>query len=258
MDSEEIERISKIIERNNRTMDRSISSYILTLRSLMQSKLLRELSALPADRSLRRQEVIRFLGGLESIILDDEDINEHIESLQDLFDLQSRLSEPYIPAQEEDEQSRVQKTRLAVFVNSRTQNVRVMAGAYANEVRQGLADSIISQRPVSDFDLTEVSAPRIFSALEGDLKTATASYSRIESLALGSKYVLYAGPRDARNRPFCAERVNNIYPTEVVYTWDNGQGIPAYLYCGGYGCRHVLVPTNTPPQKAQRGQGGKK
>ena len=255
MTPEEIERISRLIERNNKTIDRSIASYILTLKSLMQSKLLRELSALPSDRSLRRQEILRFLGGLESIVLDDEEINDHIESLQDIFDLQSRLSESYIPVQPEgDGESRAQKSRLAVFVNSRTQNVRVMAGAYANEVRQGLADSIISQVPVSDFDLTEVSAPRIFSALEGDLKTATASYSRLESLALGSKYVLYAGPRDARNRPFCAERVNNIYPVEVVYTWDNGQGIPAHLYCGGYGCRHQLVPTNTPPQKGQKGK----
>ena len=247
MSPEEIERISRLIERNNATIDRSITSYIQTLRRLMQSKILQELSALPADRNLRRQEVLRLLGGLESIIMDDEDIIGHIESLQDIFDLQSRLSEAYIPGLADKEPSRSQQSRLAVFVNSRQQNVAVMARAYANEVRQGLADSIISQTPISDFELTDVKAPRIFSALEGDLKTAVASYSRIESLALGSKYVLYAGPRDARNRPFCAERVNNIYPVEVVYTWDNGQGIPAYLYCGGYGCRHQLVPTNTPP-----------
>jgi hypothetical protein len=242
MTPEEIERISRLIERNNQTIDRSIASYILTLKSLMQSRLLRELSALPADRNLGRREVLRLLGGLESLVLDDEEINDHIEALQDIFDLQSRLSERYVPSQPDEEQSRAQKTRLAVFVNSRTQNVKVMAGAYANEVRQGLADSIISQRPVSDFDLTEVSAPRIFSALEGDLKTAVASFSRIEALGMGYKHVLYAGPRDARNRPFCAERVNNIYPVEVVYTWDNGQGLPAHLYCGGYGCRHQLVP----------------
>lgn len=253
MDSEEIERISRLIERNNATIDRSISSYIQTLRRLMQSKLLQELSALPADRSLRRREVLRLLGGLESIIMEDEDIIGHIESLQDIFDLQSRLSEAYIPALTEQEGvSRSQEGRLAVFVNSRQQNVSVMARAYANEVRQGLADSIISQTPIGDFELTDVKAPRIFSALEGDLKTAVASYSRLETLALGYKYVLYAGPRDARNRPFCAERVNNIYPVEIVYTWDNGQGIPAYLYCGGYGCRHQLVPTNTPPAKAKK------
>ena len=177
--------------------------------------------------------------------MDDEDIIDHIESLQDIFDLQSSLAEEYVPTLSEEEPSRADESRLAVFVNSRQQNVAIMARAYANEVRQGLADSIISQTPISDFELTDVKAPRIFATLEGDLKTAVASHSRLKTLGLGSKYVLYAGPRDARNRPFCAERVNNIYPVEVVYTWDNGQGIPAYLYCGGYGCRHQLVPTNT-------------
>lgn len=247
MTEEEIAAISRLIERNNRTVDRSIASYVQSLRRLMQAKILEELSSLPKRRELRRAEVLRLLGGFESIIMDDEDVVGQIENLQDIFDLQSRLSESFIPV-DQKEKSRADKARLAVFVNSRTQNVAVMARAYANEVRQGLADSIISETPISDFDLTEVVAPRIFSTLESDIKTATASYSRLESLALNPKYVLYAGPKDARNRPFCAERVNNIYPTEVVYTWDNGQGIPAYLYCGGYGCRHVLVPTNTPPK----------
>ncbi len=245
MDNKEIERISRLIGRNNDTIDRSISSYVRTLRTLIQSKLMRELSLLPEDRTLRRSEVLRLLGGLESIIMEDEEIFGHIESLQDIFDLQSRLAESYIPGLGDEKPSRAQESRLAVFVNSRQQNVAVMARAYANEVRQGLADSIISQIPISDFELTDIEAPRIFSALQADLKTAVASYSRIESMALGSKFVLYAGPRDARNRPFCAERVNKIYPVEIVYTWDNGQGIPAYLYCGGYGCRHQLVPTNT-------------
>lgn len=247
MTEEEINAIALLIERNNRTIDRSIVSYVSTLRLLMQSKILRELSALPRDRSLRRQEVLRLLGGFESIIMEDEEVIAHIESLQDIFDLQSRLSERLYGSEFTPSTSRAQESRLAVFVNSREQNVGIMARAYANEVRQAFADSVISQTPISDFQIAEVEAPRIFSTLENDLKTNVASYSRIESLAIGSNYVLYAGPRDARNRPFCAERVNNIYPVEVVYTWDNEQGLPAYLYCGGYGCRHQLVPTNTPP-----------
>jgi hypothetical protein len=117
---------------------------------------------------------------------------------------------------------------------------------------QGGTGGLRAAGEVSDFEIANVQAPRIFSALENDLKTNAATYSRIESLAIGANFVLYAGPRDARNRPFCAERVNNIYPVEVVYTWDNGQGIPAYLYCGGYGCRHQLVPVNSPRSGTRR------
>lgn len=57
--------------------------------------------------------------------------------------------------------------------------------------------------------------------------------------------VLYVGPKDSKNRPFCAERVGNVYTMEEALSWDNGQGLPAVIYCGGYGCRHFLQPVAT-------------
>jgi hypothetical protein len=57
-----------------------------------------------------------------------------------------------------------------------------------------------------------------------------------------STMVMYVGPKDSRNRPFCAERVGNVYSMAEVLTWDNGQGLPAVIYCGGHGCRHFLQP----------------
>lgn len=245
----DIERLTRRIERNNKTIDREVDGYVSTLTLLMQRKILRELSILP-DRELRRREALRLLGGMESIILEDDEILEHIESLEDIFDLQFAMSEDlYRMANDDREPPRsgvVPAATFAVFVNSRQQNVQVMARAYANEVRQRLADSIISQEPISDFDITEAPVSRIVNALSGDLKTASATYSRMVALEQGGRFVLYAGPRDGRNRPFCAERVNNIYPMEAVYTWDNGQGLPAHLYCGGWGCRHVLIPVRRP------------
>lgn len=249
MDEELLQRITRRIERDNRTIDREVDGYVSTLTSLMQRKILRELSALP-NRELRKREALRLLGGMESIILDDEEIMNHIQSLEDIFALQeSMMVDLYLIANDREEPSRrgnMPESTLAVFVNSRQQNVEIMARAYANEVRQRIADTIISEEPVSDFDITEAPVTRIVQTLSTDLKTASATYSRMVALGQGRDYVLYAGPRDGRNRPFCAERVNNIYPMEVVYTWDNGQGLPAHLYCGGWGCRHVLIPVARP------------
>lgn len=243
MTESELDALLLLIERGNRRIDRELSGYISTLRLIMQRKILEELSSLPADRSIRQTRVIRLLGGLESLVL-TEDVVAHIESLQDIFDVQYALMEEwYSAANDSEEMPDKRLQNMGVFVNSREQNVSIMARAYANEVRQGLADSVISGERITDFDLADVPATRIFKTLETDLKTAVASYSRMVALNQGLRFVLYAGPKDQRNRPFCAERVNNIYPMEVVYTWDNGQGIPAYLYCGGYGCRHVLIPT---------------
>lgn len=246
MKESDLEQISKRIERDNKTIDREVGGYISTLFFLMQRKILREL---PQGR-LGRIEALRLLGGLESIVLSDEEIMTHIESLQDIFDLQfSMMEDLYRLANKNEEppkERKISSSVLAVFVNSRQQAVEVSAREYANEIRQRMADALISQEQMSDFDITEAPVARILKSLDGDLKTAAATFSRMIAAGYGAKNVLYAGPRDARNRPFCAERVNNIYPVEVVYTWDNGQGIPAHLYCGGYGCRHVLIPIGGP------------
>jgi hypothetical protein len=239
---DEIEELLLLVQRGNRRIDREVEGFVSTLRLIMQRKILEELSQLPQDRNIRQSRVIRLLGGLESLVLTD-DVTEHIQGLEDIFDLQYSLMEQWYSVANDDEEMIDRRLpNMGVFTNSREQNVAIMARAYANEVRQGLADSVITGERISDFDLADVPATRIFNTLETDLKTATASYSRMIAMNQGRKFVLYAGPRDARNRAFCAERVNKIFPVEAVYTWDNGQGIPANLYCGGYGCRHVLIP----------------
>jgi hypothetical protein len=239
----ELEALLLLIERSNGRIDREVVRFVSTLRLLMQRKILEELSQLPRDRTIRQSRVLRLLGGLESLVLTD-DVMEHIQSLEDIFDLQYAFMADIYQKANDEEMPEEPIPALGVFTNSREQNVTIMARAYANEVRQGLADSIISGERISDFDIADVPATRIFNTLETDLKTNVATYSRMVALNQNKKFVLYAGPRDQRNRPFCAERVNNIYPIEVVYTWDNGQGIPAHLYCGGWGCRHVLVPVS--------------
>ena len=54
---------------------------------------------------------------------------------------------------------------------------------------------------------------------------------------------LYVGPRDGKNRPFCAQWVGKavVDPSKM----DNGQGLPVEDYCGGYNCRHSWAPTLT-------------
>ena len=242
MTEDELEELLLLVQRGNRRIDREVEGFVSTLRLMMQRKILEELSSLPSDRSIRQSRVIRLLGGLESLVLTD-DVMEHIQSLEDIFDLQYSLMEQWYSVANDDEEMADRRVpNMGVFTNSREQNVTIMARAYANEVRQGLADSVITGERISDFDLADVPATRIFKALDGDLKTATATYGRMVAMNQGLGFVLYAGPKDARNRPFCAERVNKIFPIQTVYTWDNGQGIPANLYCGGYGCRHVLIP----------------
>ena len=51
---------------------------------------------------------------------------------------------------------------------------------------------------------------------------------------------LYVGPRDGKNRPFCATWVGKAVLDPS--TMSNGQGLPVDDYCGGYNCRHSWAP----------------
>ena len=55
---------------------------------------------------------------------------------------------------------------------------------------------------------------------------------------LGLYWFQYAGAKDSLNRSFCAERVRRYYNDDQAKQWNNGQGLPADIYLGGYNCRH--------------------
>jgi hypothetical protein len=52
---------------------------------------------------------------------------------------------------------------------------------------------------------------------------------------------VYVGPRDDKNRDFCRAWVGKAVTDPARL--DNGQGLPADDYAGGYGCRHSWAPT---------------
>jgi hypothetical protein len=58
-----------------------------------------------------------------------------------------------------------------------------------------------------------------------------------------AKY-LYAGPKDQKNRTFCASRVNSEFNLDQIskFPEDNGSGLnPFYVAPGGWNCRHKLI-----------------
>jgi hypothetical protein len=55
---------------------------------------------------------------------------------------------------------------------------------------------------------------------------------------------LYAGPRDKKNRSFCASRVNGEFSLDQIAKFpdENGSGLnPFYVAPGGWNCRHKLI-----------------
>ena len=58
----------------------------------------------------------------------------------------------------------------------------------------------------------------------------------------GVERMIYDGPKDAKNRPFCAEHVGNSYTMEEIQDMRNQDDMPALTDMGGYNCRHEWRP----------------
>lgn len=231
--------------------DRDINGFVSDLIAFLSSQIYRQLRAAGPLSSLTSREALRFFGGLESAI-DDAGLPEKLATLKDLFDLQIALAkEEFVrttgisrpPALSADGRQYV-----PIFVGTRKEVVRQLVFKALGDVREGLVNRILSgdQQGLSDVEIVDNAVGRISDALAKELKTSVAAFNRFvrqdQMVKTDLQYVLYAGPKDERNRLFCAIRARNVYTLQEVNTWDNGQGLPANIYCGGYNCRHELVP----------------
>lgn len=58
------------------------------------------------------------------------------------------------------------------------------------------------------------------------------------------RYFVYVGPDDRITRPFCEVMVGKAIPDRLVDQLRNAQNLPFRRFCGGFNCRHTLVPVN--------------
>ncbi len=74
--------------------------------------------------------------------------------------------------------------------------------------------------------------------------TATAAFQTASSMQMDAEAGVtrwrYEGPPGERE--FCKSRVGKSYSMRDIKGMDNGQGLDAYLYRGGWNCRHMWVP----------------
>ena len=95
-------------------------------------------------------------------------------------------------------------------------------------------------------EIVSESTDKSIANIKTELNTAAIGFSRSITQAkaeeLGLDLFLYVGVVDKVTRPFCRSKVGKIFTKDDVSRWDNGQGIPAAIYLGGYNCRHQLRP----------------
>lgn len=88
-------------------------------------------------------------------------------------------------------------------------------------------------------------ADQLSNKMETDVRTQLAGFQRAvhqkKSEDFDLNFFLYAGGLIKTSREFCIQRAGKVFPKSALDTWDNGQGLPANPYLGGYNCRHTLV-----------------
>lgn len=146
-------------------------------------------------------------------------------------------------------------TRLAVpFLAQRVQALQVLAvqdllhqgDVVAQALYRTVRDAVLGGTPA------DVGLERLAEVLDREVSevrtlydTATATWGRLveqqSSTGEADELFLYAGPVDAKMRPFCADQIGKVYSRARIATLDNGQRLDVLTACGGWACRHVWM-----------------
>ena len=148
-----------------------------------------------------------------------------------------------------------QAARFTVpFLAQRVEALRVLAvtdllgqgDEVARVLYRAVRDSVLGGAPA------DVVLERVALALDREVKeirtlydTTTATFGRLmeqqASTGTPDELFLFAGPVDAKMRPFCADHIGKVYTRADIQQMDNGQGLDVLLTGGGYNCRHVWM-----------------
>jgi len=75
--------------------------------------------------------------------------------------------------------------------------------------------------------------------------TATATFGRVmeqqASDGTPEELFLYAGPVDAKMRPFCRQQIGRVYTRSAIEQLENGQRMDVFTTAGGWNCRHTWM-----------------
>jgi len=78
--------------------------------------------------------------------------------------------------------------------------------------------------------------------VETSWRTMESGYTINQAEKVGVQKFRYDGPEDAKNRQFCAEHVGKIYTLDEIKQMYNDFGQSAWIYRGGWNCRHYWTP----------------
>lgn len=124
----------------------------------------------------------------------------------------------------------------------------VTLGAFGADARQVLFNQVFLGQEFDIEALQEELDSKTLRNIKTELNTSTQGFYRSvigkKAADVGITTFIYVGPDDKKTRPFCSDILSRggKFSREEIDNMDNGQGLNAFTYCGGYNCRHSWQP----------------
>lgn len=141
------------------------------------------------------------------------------------------------------------RTELDQILDGQAADVVAVFKDAEKQMREAVARGVLSGGSLADViqevaNINETTFLRASNAVDTAImgvgrRAVMAEAEELEQYGIDLVYV-YVGPRDNKNRPFCAQWVGKAVtqPSEL----DKQQGLPVQDFCGGYNCRHSWAP----------------
>jgi len=113
---------------------------------------------------------------------------------------------------------------------------QVMAEAFTSNLSQDVVKQMLTEA------VSRLSEGKINALLNTAIRTTErTAYAELIGDLPDDTVMVYAGPADDRNRPFCREWVDRELTLGEVSELMNDEGQPSLTAAGGYNCRHEWV-----------------
>jgi hypothetical protein len=236
------------VRRQIKATDEQIERFVSRLDKFLSDELTTILSKVDVGKGKGR-EAIKALGGLQDA-LEQAGLGARLQDIESVYGVQLKAVSDHF------EKVLGQKDVLnAVDFDTAEQLITLDESVLRNKIFSNtseLASTVFRQVISGDVpdvhELVKTFTNRTAAQITTELNTATAGFSRAlnqkKAKDVGFELFVYLGPLDKITRPFCRKRVGKVFTSKEIAAWDNEQGLPANIYCGGYNCRHELRPVS--------------
>jgi len=219
----------------------SIDAYILAVRSEVENYI--RLLIRDFKNAESEEEALAILAGFSFSVLPNQ-LRERVASLRQIYTRQQRVLSRRLDITEADRELKRQ------YANGEVDSVRFELEAGLNRASSTLALSIASADRVlvNDDELFEDTANGRLNNIAAAVVTGLAAFRstmNIRKARAGARF-LYVGPRDEKNRPFCADilardRVWTLTEINGLDSHPDTTRLPVRIYAGGWNCRHEWI-----------------